>query len=269
MNRMACLKSIIVAVCGVMVAAPPFAGAQNTLSDSMQMPDSMQIDDSMQMSDSMVVDTPPPPIPTYTQPPVVAPGYIWTPGYWAWGPAGYFWVPGAWALPPSPGLLWTPGYWCWSPVALGFMWSPGYWGLRVGFYGGINYGFGYFGRGYVGGRWYGNHFFYNTAVTHVNTRFVGTVYVNRTVIVNNATHVSYNGGRGGIVAQPSATGLAIPRRQAMTSIQVQRERVASQNRNQLAGVTQPRNRPTGFEHIRPEDRAAAHVHARRIRSRSR
>jgi hypothetical protein len=267
MNRMAYLRSILVAVFCAGITAPSFASAQGTLSDSMPVPDSMQMADSMQMSDSMVVDTPPPPIPDYTQPPVVAPGYIWTPGYWAWGPAGYFWVPGVWALPPSPGLLWTPGYWCWNPVALGFAWSPGYWGLRVGFYGGINYGFGYFGRDYVGGRWYGNRFFYNTAVTNVNRRFVSTIFVNRTVIVNNAAHVSYNGGRGGLVVRPSATELSVPRRQAMTSMQVQRERVASQNRNQLAGAVH--NRPTGFEPIRPGDRAAAHVHARRIRNKSR
>jgi len=35
-----------------------------------------------------------------------------------------------------------------------------YWGPVVGFYGGINYGFGYFGRGYEGGRWEHDHFYY-------------------------------------------------------------------------------------------------------------
>ena len=31
--------------------------------------------------------------------------------------------------------------------------DSGYWGPVVGFYGGIDYGFGYFGRGFEGGRW--------------------------------------------------------------------------------------------------------------------
>ncbi len=53
----------------------------------------------------------PPALPVYVQPPLPAPGFIWTPGYWAYGDAGYFWVPGVWVQPPQPGLLWTPGYW--------------------------------------------------------------------------------------------------------------------------------------------------------------
>ena len=36
----------------------------------------------------------PPELPVYEQPPLPAPGYIWTPGYWAYGPDGYYWVPG-------------------------------------------------------------------------------------------------------------------------------------------------------------------------------
>jgi hypothetical protein len=36
----------------------------------------------------------PPALPVYVQPPIPEPGYLWTPGYWAYGPDGYFWVPG-------------------------------------------------------------------------------------------------------------------------------------------------------------------------------
>ena len=43
----------------------------------------------------------PPPLPVYVQPPCPAPGFVWTPGYWAWGPDGYFWVPGTWLLAPG------------------------------------------------------------------------------------------------------------------------------------------------------------------------
>src|ERR1700756_2953935 len=56
----------------------------------------------------------PPALPVYAQPPLPAPGYIWTPGYWAWGAAGYYWVPGVWVLPRRAGLLWTPGYWAFA-----------------------------------------------------------------------------------------------------------------------------------------------------------
>ena len=49
------------------------------------------------------------------------------------------------------GALWTPGYWGWGDG--GYRWHAGYWGPHVGFYGGVNYGFGYFGVGFVGGCW--------------------------------------------------------------------------------------------------------------------
>ena len=37
----------------------------------------------------------PPPLPKMIQPVAPGPGYIWTPGYWAWGPDGYYWIDGA------------------------------------------------------------------------------------------------------------------------------------------------------------------------------
>ena len=53
----------------------------------------------------IAVDIAPPPLPVYDQPPIPAPGYIWTPGYWAWDDdTGYYWVPGTWVLPPEPAL---------------------------------------------------------------------------------------------------------------------------------------------------------------------
>jgi hypothetical protein len=107
----------------------------------------------------------PPIIPFYEQPIAPGYGYIWTPGYWAYGDDGYYWVDGAWVYPPYVGALWTPGYWGWGVG--GYFWSPGYWGRTVGFYGGINYGFGYFGTGFWGGYWNGGHFFYNSAYNHL------------------------------------------------------------------------------------------------------
>lgn len=153
----------------------------------------------------IAVGVPPPVLPVYAQPVVPGPGYIWTPGYWAWDPSynDYYWVPGTWVMPPQVGLLWTPGWWGWSEGY--YRWHPGYWGTHVGFYGGVNYGYGYFGDGYVGGRWRGDHFYYNRAVSNVNITHVRNVYVDRTVINNvHANRVSYNGGRGGLGARPTA-----------------------------------------------------------------
>ena len=116
----------------------------------------------------------PPPIPVYEQPVIPGEGYIWTPGYWAWGPDGYYWVEGAWVMPPYMGALWTPGWWGWGTG--GYFWHAGYWGRTVGYYGGINYGFGYFGTGFYGGYWNGGHFWYNRAYGHFGPGFHGAMY---------------------------------------------------------------------------------------------
>jgi hypothetical protein len=136
----------------------------------------------------------PPELPVYDQPVCPGDGYIWTPGYWAWD-GEYYWVPGTWVLAPEAGFLWTPGYWGWG--GSGFLFYDGYWGPTVGFYGGINYGFGYFGHGYEGGRWENGHFFYNTAVNHVNSDIIHNVY-NTRVDERSVSHISFNGGNGGI-----------------------------------------------------------------------
>ena len=115
----------------------------------------------------------PPELPVYDQPLCPGEGYIWTPGYWAWDGEDYYWVPGTWVLAPEVGFLWTPPYWAWGGSA--FVFYDGYWGPVVGFYGGIDYGFGYFGHGFVGGRWEGDHFFYNRAVWHVDNTEIRNV----------------------------------------------------------------------------------------------
>jgi hypothetical protein len=157
---------------------------------------------------------PPPPLPVYDQPPCPVAGYIWNPGLWRWGPAGYFWVPGTWVVPPAVGLLWTPGYWALGGAV--YVFHAGYWGPHVGFYGGINYGHGYFGDGYAGGRWVNNSFRYNTAVTNVNVTTIHNTY-NETIVnninvtnVTNVTRVSYAGGPG-TRTQPNAEEAAAAR----------------------------------------------------------
>ena len=145
----------------------------------------------------------PPALPVYVQPIAPGDGYLWNPGYWAYTPeTGYYWVPGVWVRPPQVGLLWTPGYWGWGGGA--FLFHEGYWGPHVGFYGGINYGFGYGGVGFWGGRWEGGHFAYNTAVMHVNTTIIHNTYIDNThVSVNVGVHTAFNGGAGGLQARPS------------------------------------------------------------------
>jgi hypothetical protein len=150
----------------------------------------------------------PPILPVYVQPACPEPGYMWTPGYWGYGPDGYYWVPGAWVPAPYEGALWTPPYWGWQGGL--YIFHPGYWGPHVGYYGGVNYGFGFFGVGFVGGRWHGGVFAYNTAVVHVGVgpRWGGNrVYVDRTVIENHTvvrdSRVAYSGGPGGIRHEPT------------------------------------------------------------------
>lgn len=176
----------------------------------------------------------PPVLPVYEQPPIPAPGYIWTPGYWAYGVDGYFWVPGTWVQPPAVGLLWTPGYWGWRDGV--YAWNVGYWGPRIGFYGGVNYGFGYGGVGYEGGHWDNGVFAYNRTVNNFGGVSVTNVY-NKTVINNvNVTRVSFNGGTGGTAVQPTAQeqAAAQDRHVAPAAMQTQQEHLASTNRALLA-----------------------------------
>lgn len=170
----------------------------------------------------------PPPLPVYVQPVIPGPGWIWAPGYWAWGPYGYYWVPGTWVRPPRIGLLWTPGWWGWADGV--YVWHVGYWGPHVGFYGGINYGFGYFGVGYAGGYWDHDRFFYNRDYNNIRNVHITNVY-NRTVVVNNVTRVSFNGGRSGLVARPTAEEERFAREPHVrpTALQVRHDNAARTN----------------------------------------
>ena len=181
----------------------------------------------------------PPALPVYTQPICPEAGYIWTPGYWSYSDdGGYFWVPGTWVEPPTVGFLWTPGYWGWNSGA--YIWNAGYWGPQVGFYGGINYGFGYSGIGYAGGYWRGSNFFYNSRVNNVNVAIVHNVY-QRNVVIHN-THVSYNGGRGGVTARPTAAQERFAREHhtGPTAAQEQHVSAARSDRNQFASANHGR-----------------------------
>jgi WXXGXW repeat (2 copies) len=83
----------------------------------------------------------PPVLPVYEQPPIPGPGYIWTPGYWAWAMTITTGCPGRGGAAGGGRAL--------DPTLLGLA----RWHLRlergllggphIGLYGGINYGFGY------------------------------------------------------------------------------------------------------------------------------
>ena len=179
---------------------------------------------SAQMAIGISVTIAPPPLPVYAQPVCPGPGFIWVPGYWAWDPDfGYYWVPGTWVIAPFTGALWTPGDWGWSNCF--YVWNAGYWGPVVGFYGGINYGFGYTGYGYEGGYWRGRNFYYNRTVNNVNITNVRNVY-RRQVIVRNVSRVSFNGGRGGIAARPTATQLRAAHQRRFGPVQAQTRQAA-------------------------------------------
>ncbi|MDB5967646.1 MAG: putative rane protein [Hydrocarboniphaga sp.] len=179
------------------------------------------------------VNIAPPALPVYEQPDCPGDGYLWMPGYWAYSDndpyGGYYWVPGTWVMAPRPGYLWTPPYWVWRENV--YVFHPGYWGPHVGFYGGVNYGYGYVGSGYHGGRWEGDRFAYNRAVNNVDVTRVHNTY--NTTIINNTVinRVSYNGGNGGIRAQPSEQERVAEREQHVnaTGEQLRHEQMAHGN----------------------------------------
>ncbi|MFY9559007.1 MAG: hypothetical protein WAQ52_02115 [Terriglobales bacterium] len=194
----------------------------------------------------------PPPLPVYEQPFCPGEGFLWTPGYWAYdyGFGDYYWVPGTWVRAPRIGYFWTPGYWAYSGNR--FVFYDGYWGPQVGFYGGINYGYGYFGNGYDGGRWERGRFFYNRSVNNVNVTNIHNVY-NTTVINQTTNRVSFNGGNGGISARPTRQQetFAHQRHLAPVSAQTQHRQAARVDREQRASVNH--GRPAIAASPRPGD----------------
>ena len=160
----------------------------------------------------------PPPLQDYEQPPCPEDGDLWTPGYWAWNDGGYFWVRGDWVRAPRVGVLWTPGYWEYLDTA--YVFHRGYWAPYVGYYGGINYGFGYFGSGFSGGRWVGNSFAYDKSV------YARSSHV----------QVSYHGGPGG-------TSLAATAQERALALEPHISPTALQRHSLLQAVSLPRPKP--------------------------
>jgi hypothetical protein len=186
---------------------------------------------------SISVSFAPPELPVYEQPLCPGEGYLWTPGYWAYANDydDYYWVPGTWVEPPQVGLLWTPAYWGWGGNS--FVFYDGYWGQQVGFYGGINYGYGYSGEGFEGGRWDHDRFFYNQSVSNVNVTVIHNVY-NTTVINRTVNRVSYNGGNGGVSVRPRPEEEAAAKERHIPAVaaQTQHAQAARSNPQQRAST---------------------------------
>jgi hypothetical protein len=204
----------------------------------------------------------PPPLPIYEQPVCPGDGYLWTPGYWAWGEDidDYYWVPGTWIEAPEIGFLWTPPYWGWGGDR--FLFHEGFWGPQVGFYGGIDYGFGYFGDGFEGGRWDGGHFFYNRSVLNVNETIVHNVY-NTTVVHNTVVnHVSFNGGNGGIQARATARDEAVERDRHIAPVAAQLQHRQEAHSDPQQRASENRGKPSVAATARPGEFKSGAVQAR-------
>lgn len=74
--------------------------------------------------DVSVVIGVPPPVPMVEVVPLVRPGYVWLPGYWAWHRDRHIWLRGHWVVE-RPGYAWVPDRWMQS----GPRWQlhRGYW----------------------------------------------------------------------------------------------------------------------------------------------
>lgn|GEM_PF-4414128 len=182
---------------------------------------------------------PPPSLPVEdAQPSDPGGGSRWTPGSWYYDyvQSDYFWVPGAWVTPPG-GDVWTPPYWEYHKGR--YRWRHGYWGPHHGFYGGIDYGFGYDGSGY-----------------HRSAN-------------KSRNRVSYNGGPGGIQQQPTPSELAAKRDKHVKPLeeQVRRESTARNDHRQffaanhgrppLVAVAKLTRLPPGTDHSAAAEKAKA------------
>jgi hypothetical protein len=184
---------------------------------------------SAQVGISVSIRIAPPDLPVYDQPIAPGDGYIWTPGYWAYGDGDYYWVPGTWVMAPEVGYLWTPGYW--GDDNDDYVFHEGYWGTEVGFYGGIDYGYGYSGRGYEGGRWDNGHFAYNQSVSHVDVSRNRNVYNTRVDDNNRGNRVSFNGGNGGVQVRATSQEESAGRQRHIAPVAEQAQHVDSARGN--------------------------------------
>ena len=142
-----------------------------------------------------------------------------------------------------------------------FVFHEGYWGEHVGFYGGINYGYGYGGRGYEGGRWDNGHFFYNRSVNRVNETIIHNTY-NTRIVENNTTRVSYNGGTGGIEARPTAQEETYNKERHVGRVAAQNEHIQQARSNPELRASNNQGKPPIAATAKPADFKSGVVPAR-------
>lgn len=65
-----------------------------------------------------------PPAPLYETVPVMGPGYVWAPGYWAWHGDRHIWVHGR-SIVQRSGYRWEPDHW--DQRGSGYYQTPGRW----------------------------------------------------------------------------------------------------------------------------------------------
>ena len=93
------------------------------------------------------------------------------------------------------------------------------------------------GSGFQGGYWRNNQFYYNRSVNNIHGGDFHNVY-ERNVDRREVSHVSYNGGHGGLSARPTAAQEAAARQHHVEATREQTEHLqaARQDRSQFASV---------------------------------
>ena len=129
-----------------------------------------------------------------------------------------------------------------------YVFHDGYWAPEVGFYGGIDYGFGYTGDGYEGGYWNNGAFFYNTAVNNITNSSVTNVF-HKPVTDRNRSRISHNGGPGGVRARPTSAQLAIAREHRVPATAEQRRHAEAAARNPAMALSHNHGPSVSRSHI--------------------
>jgi hypothetical protein len=111
------------------------------------------------------------------------------------------------------------------------------------------------GIGFAGGEWRGGVFAYNTAVVHVDERFVHTTFVDRTIverntIVNN-NHVAFSGGPGGINHPPTAEERIAEHEQHVQPTSFQRQHIQTAQSDKMSYAKANGGRPANLAVARP------------------
>ncbi len=89
----------------IVAAAAAIMFSQASVADSLD----LHLASGGDVSASIIIGTPPP-APIVEVVPAPRPGYVWTPGYWAWEGHRHVWVQGAW-IAERPGYSYAPGHW--------------------------------------------------------------------------------------------------------------------------------------------------------------